>query len=356
MKRFLLSISIIFTNLLFSQLPEGLSLSAYLEPYYCYDFGKPQSHDRNYIYSFNRHNELNINLGYIKLTYEKEKVRGNIAMMDGTYANANLATEPGVLKNIYESNIGVKVSKQHNLWLDVGVFAAHIGFEGAVAKDCWTMTRSLCSEYSPFYESGIKLTYLNKSEKVLLSALLLNGWQHIRRPDGNSTPSLGFQFQYKPNDKLTFNYSNFWGNDKPDSAFHLRHFHNFYLIAQFSKKTGITVGFDIGQEQQKSLSSRMNTWYSPVIVVRQSIGSKCFVALRGEYYRDMANVIIDTSPTKIKGFRSFGYSTNFDYHYNKNLLWRIEARTFQSQDPIFLLGGKSSKQSFFLTSSVALAF
>jgi hypothetical protein len=32
--------------------------------------------------------------------------------MTGTYANANLAAEQGVLKNIFEANAGVKVIKK----------------------------------------------------------------------------------------------------------------------------------------------------------------------------------------------------------------------------------------------------
>eukprot|EP01035_Chromulina_nebulosa_P056617 gene56617-77590_t len=41
-----------------------------------------------------------------------------MALMAGTYANANLGAETGVLKNILEANIGIKISKNKNLWLD----------------------------------------------------------------------------------------------------------------------------------------------------------------------------------------------------------------------------------------------
>jgi uncharacterized pyridoxamine 5'-phosphate oxidase family protein len=55
------------------------------------------------LYSYNKHNEVNINLGYIKAEYAKDNVRGNIAFMTGTYVNKNLAHESGVLKNIFEA-------------------------------------------------------------------------------------------------------------------------------------------------------------------------------------------------------------------------------------------------------------
>jgi hypothetical protein len=63
------------------------------------------------VYSHNRNNEVNLNLGFVKANYETEKLRANVALGVGTYMNSNYAAEPGVLKNIYEANVGVKISK-----------------------------------------------------------------------------------------------------------------------------------------------------------------------------------------------------------------------------------------------------
>ncbi|HQW23299.1 MAG TPA: porin, partial [Bacteroidia bacterium] len=245
-----------------------LSFSGYLETYYLYDFGNPADHNRpGFVYSHNRHNEVNINLGYIKAAYEKDNVRANLALMAGTYSNANLAAEPGVLKNIYEGNIGVKVSKKSSLWIDAGIFSSHIGFESAVSKDCWTLTRSILADNSPYYESGVKLSYTSPSEKWFISGLFLNGWQRIQRVDYNNTPAFGTQFTFKPNKKITLNSSSFVGNDKPDSAKQMRYFHNFYGIIKVNDKLAFTAGFDFGAEQISKGSSDYNTWYSPVLIL-----------------------------------------------------------------------------------------
>ncbi|MFZ1396955.1 MAG: outer membrane beta-barrel protein, partial [Candidatus Promineifilaceae bacterium] len=120
-----------------------VTISGYLETYYVYDFGNPENHTRpNFLYSYNRHNEVNLNFGYLQVAYDDNKVRGKLALMAGTYSNANLAAEPGVLKNLFEANVGVKLSKKKNLWVDAGLFASHIGFESAVGANCWNMTRS----------------------------------------------------------------------------------------------------------------------------------------------------------------------------------------------------------------------
>ncbi|NJM25132.1 MAG: outer membrane beta-barrel protein [Bacteroidia bacterium] len=114
MTRYLLTLALCAYTAAFGQdEPEdtGLIISGYAEVYYIYDFNEPADNTRpGFIYSHNRHNEVTLNLGLLKASYNTTKVRANLALMAGTYANANLSAEPGVLKNIYEANIGVKIS------------------------------------------------------------------------------------------------------------------------------------------------------------------------------------------------------------------------------------------------------
>lgn len=191
-----------------SMILDDFKISGYLETYYSYDFANPYDHNRpEFVYSHNRHNEVNINLGFIKAAYSTNKVRANLALMAGTYANANLSEEPGVLKNIFEANAGVQISKKKNLWVDAGIFSSHIGFESAIGKDCWNVTRSILADNSPYYESGVKLSYTSDNEKYFISGLILNGWQRIQRVNGNNTPAFGHQITFKPNSKVTLNVS-----------------------------------------------------------------------------------------------------------------------------------------------------
>ena len=197
----------------------SFTVSGYLETYYAYDFNKPKNNTRpSFIYSFNRHNEINLNIGFIKGSYNTDNVRANLALTAGTYANTNLAAEPGVLKNIYEANAGVKLSLIKNIWIDAGIFGSHIGFESAVGKDCWNLTRSILADNTPYYEAGAKISYTSDNEKWFLSGMVLNGWQRIQRVDGNALPSFGTQITYKPSSSVTLNSSTFIGTDKPDSA------------------------------------------------------------------------------------------------------------------------------------------
>lgn len=332
-----------------------LMFSGYVETYYTYDFGRPSNHNRpGFIYSHNRHNEINLNMGCIKAAYGKGNVRANLALMAGTYTNTNLAAEPGVLKNIFEANAGIKLSGKKNLWVDAGIFASHIGFESAIGKDCWGLTRSILADNSPYYESGAKISYSSDNGKWFISGLLLNGWQRIQKVDGNNTLAFGHQLTYRPNAKITLNSSSFIGNDQPDSVKKMRYFHNFYGIFQLTDKLALTTGFDIGAEQKSKGSSQYNTWYSPVVILKISAGTKNNIALRAEYYSDANGVIINTGTPF--GFNTWGYSASYDLLIRDNVMWRIEARGFSSKDKIFEDKGTPVSNNFFVTTAIAISF
>ena len=337
------------------QVSNHLTISGYIETYYGYDFSNPDNHTRpSFVYSFNRHNEVNLNLGFIKVAYATDKIRANIALMTGTYANANLAAEPGVLKNIFEANVGAKISKNKTLWIDAGIFASHIGFESAIGKDCWTLTRSILADNSPYYESGAKISYTSDNEKWVVSGLVLNGWQRIQRVDGNNTPAFGHQLTYKPTSKITLNSSSFVGSDRPDSSRQMRYFHNLYGIFQLHEKFGVILGFDIGVQQKSKGSSAYNTWFSPIIQARYNVSSKSTIAARLEYYSDVNGVIISTSTPH--GFQTYGYSVNLDYKLAENVCWRIEGKAFSSTDKIFTIDNAPCNKNYVATTSLAVSF
>lgn len=330
-------------------------ISAYLEPYFSYA-GVQQDHHAHpdFIYSHNRHNEFNINIALLKLAYETKQLRAAVALMAGTYVNANLKEEPGVLKNIFEANMGIRLSKKHDWWLDAGVFASHIGFESTIGKDCWTLTRSIQADNTPYYETGIKSGFTSSDGKWFLSALWLNGWQRIQRQDANHTPAFGHQIIYKPSKKASFNSSSFIGSNTPDSIRRMRYFHNLYGILQCTQKFGLTLGVDLGFEQKFKRSLQYHHWLSAILIGRYQATPKHTFALRTEYYHDPSQVII-TSGTP-HGFRTFASSFNFDYQVQTNALWRIEAKWYQSRDAIFSDNKLSRQQSLMLTSCLAVSF
>ena len=102
----------------------ALTFDGYAETYYSYDFNRLINNTKPpFIYSYNKNNEVSVNLAFVKGSYNTDSVRANLAIAAGSYMNANYASEPGVLNNIYESNVGLKLSNKNNLWFDAGVFS-----------------------------------------------------------------------------------------------------------------------------------------------------------------------------------------------------------------------------------------
>lgn len=344
-------ILLMFTITVFAQNDsiKSFTFQGYGELYYSYDFSNPQNHEKpNFIYSHKRHNEINLNLAFVKASYNKNDLRANATLMVGNYSQYNLSAEPNWAQFIYEANIGFKISKKQNIWLDAGIMPSHIGFESAISADCWTLTRSILAENSPYYETGVKISYANKSEKFNASVLVLNGWQRIKKPDYIQNPSFGIQLNYKPSAKLILNYSNFIGTDKADSIHSWRLFHNLYAIYEPSKKFGVIAGFDFGTD--KFNATNYDIWYSPVFILRYKPKEKYNIALRGEYYNDKKQILITTNTPN--GFKTFGLSTNFDIQIKDNLLWRIEAKEYLSDDKIL----NNNNNNFTLSTSLAIKF
>ena len=360
MKKLILSASILAFGLISAQeTPETdapkVTFSGSAEIFYSYDFNQPENHIRQpFLYSYNRHNEFNLNLGLVKANYSTENMRANLALMAGTYAQDNLSAEQDALKLINEANVGFKISKTKNIWIDAGIMPSHIGWESAIGKDNMNLTRSLAAENSPYFETGAKISYTSDNGKLFLSGLVLNGWQRIARVEGNQTLAFGHQITYKFSDDFSLNSSSFIGNDKPTEEKKMRYFHDLYANFNLGEKWSGIAGFDVGAEQNAKGSEKYNLWYSPSLLLRYAINDQTKIGGRVEYYNDEKGVIIATSTPN--GFQTFGYSLNVDHEIHKNILWRTEARGFSSKDEIFMKDNLPESTNFFITTSLSAWF
>jgi hypothetical protein len=328
---------------------KSFTFSGFADIYYQYDFDNPPDKLRpDYLYNHKRHNQPSVNLALLKAAFNKKKWRANLGLMAGDYAKYNLAAEPDWAQYIYEANIGYAFNKKFSV--DAGILPSHLGFESAITKDNWTLSRSLLAESSPYYETGIKLNFA-PNNKWVISILGLNGWQHIK--DNNSSLAGGTQIQFKPTEKWLFNSSTFWGNEKPDSAKQLRFFQNFYTTYSFSKKISMAFIFDYGIEEQPGNSEGYD-WFGILWQIQWKANNKLSSGFRYEYYKDSHGVII--TPVSVNGFRTSGFSANADWQITKFLLWRNELKLFYSADKIFVKDNLEKNNNTAFLSSVSIWF
>lgn len=325
--------------------------SGFLDLFFVYDFNEPKGNIRQpFFFNHNRHNNLNLNLGYVRATMKSSRFRANLGLQAGTYVKDNYANEPNVLKIFQEANLGFSLNSKGNLWLDAGILSSHIGFESAVSLENLTLTRSILAENSPYFETGGKLTF-NPNEKWEMAALVLTGWQRIRPAEGNSIPSLGTQLKFSPSQNSNLNWSSFIGTDDPDSERRIRIFNNFYGTFQLSQKVILITGFDIGLQQIVRKSSDYSTWLSPVVIGQFLLNNNLKVALRAEFYQDPTGILIPIEPPN--EFKTTGLSMNLDFSPYPNSALRIEARWLKSQDEVLGPADNLSDEDFFIGTSIA---
>ena len=167
--------------------------------------------------------------------------------------------------------------------------------------------------------------------------------------------SWGSQITFKPNSKITINYSTFFGTDKPDSTRLFRTYHNIYGIFQLTEKLGLTAGFDVGTEEKSIQDKSTNTWYAPIAILKFTPSQKWAIALRGEYFRDENGVIISTGTSN--GFEMVGLSANVDYLPVSNAVIRLEFRNLNNSSEIFLNeSGNAKSANASVTLAAAISF
>ncbi|MCB0793806.1 MAG: porin [Flavobacteriales bacterium] len=321
--------------------------SAYLEPYFAYDVDGPGSGERPpFLYNHVRTSEFNVNLGLVQAAYSGQRVRGTIGLMAGTYVQYNMVNEAPALRHVHEASIGYKLSRSRELWLDAGIFPSHIGAESAIGAENPTLTRSLMAEGSAYYEAGLKLNY-GPSDKWSISVLVLNGWQRIQRQAGNTTPAFGTQVLFEPDDRLTVNWSTFFGSDVPDSVGLYRAFSDLYATYGDEQRSA-TMAVDVGIQQSSDPDGAVDGWLTLAAIYRERFLRNWWVVGRMEYFLDDGRIILDRDVL-------LGGSLGVDRELTRDLIWRFEARLFSDPDQGFLDADEQPKgTNLGLTTSLCL--
>ena len=312
-----------------------ITFGGYAEAYYTYSKNATDQKP-SFLYNHKRNNQVGLNLALLNAAYNEEKTRARVGVMFGDYAQYNYEGEPSWASFLYEANFGVLLNKKRNIWIDAGIFPSHIGFETPIANDCWSATRSIVSENSPYYESGIRLSGSSINKKSNWAFYYLNGWQKIIKPADISQPSFGAQYAYTPNDRFTFNYSNFVGRCQPDSLKSLRIYNDIFLKIAATKKIGVIIGFDFGNDSYQL--NKTSWWFTPIVIGRFKIKEHNYISVRNEYFFDKNQIIIKNLDNKETSI--YGCSLNYDRQLTEKSIFRIEFKHYSSTNKIF--GNKSN--------------
>lgn len=321
----------------------------FIDTYYGFDFSGPGG-DRAFTTQAARHNEFGINLAYVEAKIEKDRVRGRLALQGGTSVYINYAGERAaqsvfgtLVQHIQEAYGGYRI--REGLWLDAGIFLSHIGAETFISRDNWNYTRSLGADYSPYYQTGARLTY-QWNPQWNTSIHLMNGWQNII--ETNPDKAVGIQVSYAPCNDYSFTYNNFIGREQE-----LRFFNNLILKARIAHRWWASFSSDVGL-QRNSATGGTSTWYVETLLTQFRLTETLALGGRVEYFHDADQVVVSTGTPN--GFQTFGASLNLDWQPESSILIRNELRSLFSRDSVFSnASGERTSNTLFVT-SLGLSF
>jgi hypothetical protein len=233
--------------------------------------------------------------------------------------------------------------------VDAGIYLSHIGQESWISRDNPTYSRSLIADYSPYYETGVKLTW-SATPKLTAQLNLVNGWQNIS--ETNTDKAVGLRLDYAASSHLALGYSNFIGNEMLDTVpSRIRLFNEGFALIT-AGNTSLWLTADVGRQQ--AAGGGWSTWYGGAAIGRVKVTPTVAIAARVERYSDPDGVIVSTGTPN--AFRVSGASVNLDLTLAGSAVWRTELRGFQARDPIFPLHGSAGlgKRDGFVVTSLAL--
>ena len=335
-----------------------VSFGGFVDGYYAYDFGRPVNFDRPFTTQPARHNEFNVNLGYVEAKVSGSRVRGRLALQAGTSVQSNYAGEPAIgtvsgpslSRFIQEAVAGYQITP--SFWIDGGIFLSHIGMESFISRDNLTYTRSLSADFTPYYEAGVKATW-QATPRLSALVTVVNGWQNIS--ENNQDKAVGARLDFARNPSTTLSYYNFIGNEAASNR--LRVFNGVGFKSALTSAFTLQGNLDYGTQQRISTGS--DSWFSVGVIGRLQLTPVIGVSGRVEHYQDPDQVIVVTGSAR--GFKATTASLGLDVAplSNTRVLWRSELRGTWAGNPIFVDRSAStgvSKNNAVLVTSLALTF
>jgi hypothetical protein len=253
----------------------------------------------------------------------------------GTAVQANFAGEPAIGSNsgpslsrtIQEGVVGIRV--RPGLWIDGGVFFSHIGQESWISRDNPTYTRSFTADYTPYYSSGVKVTWA-ASPTLTAQVHLLNGWQNIA--ESNERKALGARLDWTPRAGIALGWAGFRGDEQPESSpRRMRDFHQ--LFARLEPRSNLTLWLTADRGWERPAAGSTSTWGSLTAIAERRLSPTLSVAGRVERYTDRDGVLIPVSDPR--GFDVTSASFGVNVRLPEGAQWRTEARGYWSDGMVW---------------------
>lgn len=310
------------------------TFGGFVDGYYAYNFNDPDD-GANFVpgtgTSAKRANEFSVNLAQIDLTLSPDPVGFRLAVGFGNsvdVVHAAEVDEPGTSSDLWryvtQASVVYKTHVGRGLAFEGGIFPSHVGFESLASKDNWNYTRSWLGEFSPYYQTGLKVSY-PFTDAWSAQFHVLNGWQIIG--ENNSAKTFGTQVAYN-HDKVSAAFNTLAGPELPDNDDDWRLFGDVVLTVRLT--TAWSIGASVDAARQSNSAGADAEWWGGAGYARWSPpDSRMAFALRGEYFSDPDGAISGTAQRLREG------TATFEYRPVERLILKFEGRYDVSSATVF---------------------
>lgn len=315
-----------------------LALTGYVDAYYAYFTNEMESNAlQPYTTVSPRSERFGLNVAQIGLSYNADKVRGNVILHWGDIPRATWSEE---FTNIQEANIGVRLAE--NWWIDAGFFTTHIGTESFLPKNNFLSSTAVATYNEPFYQAGAKLSY-EGSDNWYGQLWVVNGYNFFL--DANDAKSVGILFSYNLTNNTSITYTNLFGRESLDDSEvnQFRTYHNLYLNTNFNERWYLIFGGDFSTQSNSKLTSKETAiLWNALATVRYQWNEEWSVTGRGEIFSDENGYISGLVPklnNQPGGLELWGVTLGSEFKPMENAYVRGEVRYLNlNNETILYLG------------------
>ena len=326
---------------------QGIAVHGWIDGYYAWNDQRPDPR-LNFFSGVgttaHRAGQLELNVAGLEFAGAPKRFAYRVVLVDGDAADlvhaGELHPRRRSIRNVYQASLSYTAPLGRGLSIEAGVYPSHIGFESFFSKDNWNYTRGWLGELSPYYQSGIKVSYA-WSDRWSGQVHVLRGWQLVG--DNNSAPAVGTQIAYN-GARLSTSFNTFVGAELPNDNAHLRKFGDF--VATWKATPRLTAGTQIDRGRQLYGESSAANWVGIGGYGRWAFDDRHALAVRGERFRD--------GDAGISGFpQTLTESTlTYELRPGRHLIVKAEGRRDHSTLPVF----HGSRNQTLVIASVVAAF
>lgn len=278
-------------------------------------------------------NEFALNLAALDVSLDPKPVGFHVVAVAGTGTDVVHAGErhPDSVRYVYQASLSYNLNVGRGVLFEAGIQPSHIGNEGFFSKDNWNYTRGWMGEFSPYYQTGLKVA-TSFDDHWSGQLWLLNGWQLVE--DNNSGKSFGTQVAYAK-DALGLTLNTFFGPELPDDDAHWRSFVDVVGTWKISEKMSAAASVDLGRQTRPQAAAAAwqgaSVWFRYLLRDSSvpSSSSSSALALRVEYFHDPDAAISPVAQSL------FGSTLTFELRPHPQLVLKLDARYDRSTADAF---------------------